>query len=305
LTNLGNGSVFTNLKTEILKTHEVIVPPIAQQIRIANVLDTLDDKIELNRRMNVTLEAMARALFKSWFVDFDPVRAKMDGRAPAGMDAETAALFPARLVDSELGPIPEGWRVESVGDVMECVGGSTPSTSEDKYWNPAVHAWATPKDLSALESSALLRTQRCISDEGLAKISSGLLPAGTVLMSSRAPVGYLAIADCPVAINQGFIAIRPNKRLSAAFVLNWCHANMMEIQGRATGTTFAEISKSSFRAIKIIVPDAGSANAFTDRVGALYQKVAENCRESESLKTLRDSLLPKLLNGELAVGGNA
>jgi type I restriction enzyme S subunit len=281
----------------------VVMPPKRVRETIADILGALDDKIELNRRMNATLEAMARALFQSWFVDFDPVRAKMAGREPAGMDAATAALFPAALQESELGPIPAGWRVATVGEVVECVGGSTPSTKEEKYWHPAIHAWATPKDLSRLESSVLLATERRISDAGLEKISSGLLPAGIVLLSSRAPVGYLAIAHCPVAINQGFIALLPNARLSAPFLLNWCRANMGEIEGRATGTTFPEISKTSFRAIKMIAPAEDVVNAFTASVSKFYSRIASNCRESAALTTMRDALLPKLLSGELDVAG--
>jgi type I restriction enzyme S subunit len=303
INSLDSGSAIPSTSRTDFYALPVLLPPLPEQRAIAAILGALDDKIELNRRMNATLEAMARALFKSWFVDFDPVRAKMAGRAPAGMDTATAALFPAALQESELGPIPAGWRVATVGEVVECVGGSTPSTKEEKYWHPAIHAWATPKDLSRLESSVLLGTERRISDAGLEKISSGLLPAGTVLMSSRAPVGYLAIAHCPVAINQGFIAMLPNTRVSAPFLLNWCRANMGEIEGRATGTTFPEISKASFRAIKMVAPAEDVVNAFTASVSTFYSRIASNCRESAALTTMRDALLPRLLSGELDVAG--
>ncbi|CAN5911231.1 hypothetical protein BH11GEM1_BH11GEM1_24420 [soil metagenome] len=167
-----------------------------------------DDDVEGDGlRMNVTLEAMAQALFQSWFVDFDPVRAKLDGRTLGGLDAETAALFPPAFQNSPLGPIPRGWIVTPVGDVVECVGGGTPSTTDAKYWQGGTHHWTTPKDFSSLEAPVLLDTDRKITDEGITRISSGLLPAGTLLLSSRAPVGYLAIAAIPVAINQGFIAM--------------------------------------------------------------------------------------------------
>jgi len=144
--------------------------------------------------MNATLEAMARALFQSWFVDFDPVRAKLDGRKPPGLDAVTAALFPAHFQDSPLGPIPQGWTVEPVGDVADCVGGGTPSTAEPKYWDGGTHHWTTPKDFSSLQAPILLNTDRKLTDAGIAKISSGLLPVGTLLLSSRAPVGYKNVA---------------------------------------------------------------------------------------------------------------
>ena len=122
LVGKGTGSVFTNLKTEILKQHGVTVPKVGEQHAIAHILGTLDDKIELNRRMNATLEAMARALFRSWFVDFDPVRDKMEGRDP-GLPKEIADLFPDRLVDSELGEIPEGWQLRSLDSVAHFQNG--------------------------------------------------------------------------------------------------------------------------------------------------------------------------------------
>ena len=278
---------------------ELPLPPKAQQVAIAAFLDTVEDKIELNRRMNETLEAMARAIFKSWFVDFDPVRAKMDGRQPEGMDAATAKLFPASVEDSEAGHIPKGWTVEPVGKVVDCVGGGTPSTAEPKYWEGGTHHWTTPKDFSSLQSPILLDTDRKLTAAGIARISSGLLPTGTLLLSSRAPVGYLAIAAMPVAINQGFIALKCNERASSFFMLNWCQTNMAEIKGRATGTTFAEISKQNFRPIPVVLPPNALMAAFTTKVAPLYSQIAANLHQSRTLATLRDTLLPKLLSGEL------
>ena len=279
--------------------HKASIPPLAEQKAIASILGALDDKIELNRRMNTTLEAMARALFQSWFVDFDPVCAKLDGRQPAGLDETTAALFPATFEDSAVGHIPKGWTVEPVGEVVDCAGGGTPSTTEPKYWEGGTHHWTTPKDFSALQAPALLNTDRKITDAGIAKISSGLLPAGTLLLSSRAPVGYLAIAATPVAINQGFIALKCNARASNYFMLSWCRTNMAEIESRATGTTFAEISKQNFRPIRVALPTVNLMAAFTDEVAPFYNQIITNLRQSRALANLRDALLPKLLAGDL------
>ena len=284
-----------------LKVVRAKAPPLAEQKAIAAVLGALDDKIELNRRMNATLEAMARALFQSWFVDFDPVRAKLDGRPPAALDPATAALFPATFQDSEAGHIPKGWTIQPVGEVVNCVGGGTPSTAEPKYWEGGTHHWTTPKDFSSLQAPVLLDTDRKLTDAGIAKISSGLLPAGTLLLSSRAPVGYLAIAAMPVAINQGFIAMKCNERASNFFMLNWCQTNMAEIESRATGTTFAEISKQNFRPIRVVLPPKELMAAFTAKVAPLYAQITANLHQSRTLATLRDTLLPKLLSGELSV----
>jgi len=297
--NEGIGSSVPGFNLGQLRSFKVPLPPLAKQKAIAAVLGGLDDKIELNRRMNAKLEEMARALFQSWFVDFNPVRAKVDGHMPVGLDPGTASLFPIAFQDSEAGHIPQGWTVEQVGEVTDCVGGGTPSTTEPKFWEGGTHHWATPKDLSSLETPILLDTARKLTEAGIAKISSGLLPAGTLLLSSRAPVGYLAIASMPVAINQGFIALKCNERASNFFLLNWCKVNMAEIESRATGTTFAEISKQSFRPICVVLPPSEVMSAFTEEVAPLYSQITANLQQSRSLASLRDTLLPKLISGQM------
>ncbi len=276
------------------------------QSAIAHILGTLDDKIELLRRQNETLEAMARALFKAWFVDFAPVRAKMEGRwqrgqSLPGLPAHLYDTFPDRLIESEFGEIPEGWRHSTIGEEVTVCGGSTPSTKEPEFWEGGRHCWATPKDLSALKFPVLLDTDRKITDAGLAKISSGLLPVGTVLLSSRAPIGYLAIAEVPTAINQGFIAMKCDGALPNVFVLPWCRESMDAIVGNANGSTFPEISKSNFRPLRVVVPSDPVLTSFTRSAVSLYRQLAENERESRSLAQLRDTLLPKLISGELRV----
>jgi type I restriction enzyme S subunit len=258
-------------------------------------------KIELNRQMNATLEAMARSLFQSWFVDFDPVRAKLDGREPVGLDPDTAALFPVSFDGSAVGQIPNGWSIKPVGEVVDCVGGGTPSTAEPIYWEGGTHHWTTPKDFSSLQAPVLLDTDRKLTDAGIAKISSGLLPAGTLLLSSRAPVGYLAITAMPVAINQGFIALKCNGFASNIFMLNWCQTNIAEIKSRATGTTFAEISKQNFRPIPVVLPPIKLIAAFTAKAAPLYSQITANLHQSQALANMRDTLLPKLLSRELSV----
>ena len=278
----------------------VTLPPLNEQRAIAHILGTLDDKIEMNRRMNATLEAMARALFRSWFVDFDPVRAKVEGRDTA-LPKDVADLFPDRRVDSELGEIPDGWDVSEIGAEVDAVGGGTPSTKEPAYWNGGRHCWATPKDLSKLSSPALLGTDRKITDAGVRKISSGLLPRGTVLLSSRAPIGYLAITEVPTAVNQGFIAMTCRKRLPALYVLSWCHENLEHIKDISGGSTFAEISKKTFRPLPVVVPPKGVLGVYDEASRSLHERVVSNTAESTLLASLRDALLPKLVSGELRV----
>jgi type I restriction enzyme S subunit len=279
---------------------ELRLPQIRIQRAIGEIVHSLDDKIELNRKTNETLEAMAKALFKSWFVDFDPVRAKAEGR-PTGLPAEISDLFPDSFEDSELGEIPKGWRVAPVGDVVECVGGSTPSTNEPEYWDGGEYFWATPKDLSSLSEPFLLDTAKKITADGVQRISSGILPVGTVLLSSRAPVGYVAAACVPVSINQGFIALRSNGLMSSAYLLNWCLSNVQQFKDRASGTTFAEISKAAFRPIPLLVPSEQVARSFSDKAQVLYERVVSNMRQSTLLAATRDSLLLKLISGEIRI----
>jgi type I restriction enzyme S subunit len=270
----------------------------AEQRAIAHILGTLDDKIELNRRMNETLEAIARALFKSWFVDFDLVRAKAEG-GDAGLPTHLADLFPNSFEGSELGEIPEGWRVMPISELGSVVGGSTPSTKEPGFWDNGCHYWATPKDLSGLRTPLLLSTGRKITDAGLAQIGSGLLPPGTVLLSSRAPIGYLAVSEVPVAINQGFIAILPSQGISNLFLLYWAEWAHDEIVSRANGSTFLEISKANFRPIPVVAPPNDILDAFEQIVRPIYSRLVLNERASRTLAGIRDTLLPKLISGEL------
>jgi len=304
LKGLASGAAQQNLSGKLIREYLLPFPELAHQHRIAHILGTLDDKIELNRRMNETLEALARAIFKSWFVDFDPVRAQAEGRKPSGMNADTAALFPASFVDSPLGKIPKGWKVKSIGELARCVGGGTPSTKNPEYWLDGNHPFATPRDMSRLESKVILDTERHITDAGVKCISSRKLPVGTVLLSSRAPIGYLAIAETSVSINQGFIAMICDGPLPNYYILFWVAENMDTILNNAGGTTFAEISKSNFRPIPALLPSQNVLERFVDMVQPLHKKIVQNLLENKNLINIRDTLLPKLLSGEISIKDN-
>lgn len=269
---------------DIFKQIRFKIPPLPEQQKIASILGALDDKIELNHEMNKTLEQMAQAIFKSWFVDFEPFQ---DGEFE---------------YNEELGKeIPKGWGVKPVGGSCKVVGGGTPSTKVAKYWDGGTIHWATPKDLSMISSPVLLDTSRKITEEGLEKISSRLLPIDTVLLSSRAPIGYIAIAKVPVAINQGFIAMIPTDKLSGLFLFYWTKENIERIKARSGGTTFGEINKRNFRPMLVVIPPKEIINQFDNTVCPLFDKITNNEQESKNLAQLRDTLLPKLLSGEIRV----
>jgi type I restriction enzyme S subunit len=293
------GTTVLGIKQSELRKVSVSLPPIELQKASASTLAALDARIDLLRETNATLEAIAQALFKSWFVDFDPVRAKMEGRAPEGMDEATAALFADGFQESALGLVPKGWQVLPIGDLVECAGGATPDTKDPSFWSPEEHAWTTPKDLSGQTAPALLNTERRLSSKGLAKIGSGLLPSGTLLMSSRAPIGYLAVAQIPVAINQGYIAMPPGSRLPPIYMYFWCKQNMDGIKARANGSTFMEISKKAFRPIPALAPPEPVIAAFMNAAGVLFARLVENEQQAQTLAILRDTLLPRLISGQL------
>lgn len=331
----GGTSVQLNMKIGDLSKYQFKLPPLSEQKEIARVLSDLDRKIEINTQINQTLEQIAQALFKSWFVDFDPVRAKVqalsDGlsleqaelaamqaisrKTPEELTAlsqtqpdryaelaETAKAFPCEMVEVDGVEVPKGWELSTIGEEVETVGGATPSTKEESFWNNGKIAWTTPKDLSSATTPVLINTERKITELGLKKISSGLLPIGTVLLSSRAPVGYLALTKIPVAINQGYIAIKCNKTLSNFYMLQWCKENLEEIKSRASGTTFLEISKTTFRGISVIVPKKNILIMFNKQCESIYEMITTHTKENQHLEKARDLLLPRLLKGEILNG---
>ena len=280
----------------------ITLPPISIQRAIAGVLGALDDKIEQNRQTARTLERLARATFRAWFVDFEPVKAKAAGAASfPSMPQPVFDALPTRFIDSEIGPVPDGWEVKAIGDVLSTKGGSTPNTKNPEYWASGEHCWATPKDMSRLSHPVLLDTERRITEAAVSSINSGILPVGTVLMSSRAPVGYLGIARVPTAINQGFIAMVCDGPLPPTYVLNWASTSMDLIKAHASGTTFPEISKKNFRPLPVVLPTGDVVAAYQQTSEALFDLLAACVTESQQLTVVRDYLLPQLLSGTVRV----
>ena len=297
-----SGSTVRHTSPSRICDFRTILPSIDEQRAIADVLGSLDDKVEQNRHTAQALEQLARVVFRAWFVDFEPVKAKAAGAAffPS-MPQHVFDALPAHFVDSEIGPVPEGWEVVEINDVVTVKGGGTPSTKNPDFWDGGEHCWATPRDMSRLSHPMLLDTERHITDAGVNRISSGLLPVGTVLMSSRAPVGYLAIAGVPTAINQGFIAMICNGPLPPTFVLNWAFYSMEAIKARASGTTFPEINKKNFRTLTVVKPTDDVIVAFQQVAEPLFDLLTACVEENVCLAKMRDYILPRLLGGQIRV----
>lgn len=261
------GTTIPNVPLKGLREFTFNLPLLPEQRAIAGILSSLDDKIDLLNRQNATLEKMAETLFRQWFVE----EAK------------------------------EEWEVGVLDDILTVKGGTTPSTSESKYWNGDIH-WTSPRDITNLQGIYLFDTERKITKLGLSKISSGLLPKGTLLMSSRAPVGVLAFSEVPIAINQGYIAIIDNKGFSKEYIFLWLKLNIDVVHSFSNGSTFMEISKSAFKTIEIQIPPKGIADNFQLLIEPYFEKIKTNTTQIRILTALRDTLLPKLMSGEVRVG---
>lgn len=270
---------------------EIDLPPLPEQRRIAKILGDLDDKIELNRTMNETLEAMARALFKSWFVDFDPVRAKMEGRQPEGMDAETAALFPDKLVESELGMIPEGWEVGKVNDEFNVLMGQSPpgtTYNQDKIGLPFYQG--------SVDFSFRYPKRRVYTTD-----PKRIANYGDTLVSVRAPVGDINMADEKCCIGRGLAAIRHKSGATSYTYHAMANLHPVFSDYEAGGTIFGSISKASFNLIQLICPQPRIISLYESMIGSIDNKVRRREQESLTLGELREVLLPKLISGEVSV----
>ncbi len=273
----------------------VRVPPLAEQRAIARILGALDDKIELNRKMNATLEAMARALFKSWFVDFDPVRAKAEGRAPSGMDAETAALFPSEFVESELGAIPKGWSIEPLDSLAEFRNG----LALQKF-RPAEGAPSLP-----VVKIAQLRTGQPDSGEWATDDIpvDCILENGDVVFSWSGSLTVVVWCGGRAALNQHLFRVTSAHK-PKWFYLQWLLHHLPEFQRIAgdKATTMGHIQRHHLRAARCIVPDRSVLDAAGHLLAPLLERTIALDLERRQLARLRDELLPRLISGELSVG---
>ncbi|MDP9365222.1 MAG: restriction endonuclease subunit S [Chloroflexota bacterium] len=283
-----------------LRSIRLMLPPLPEQRAIAHVLGTLDDKIELNRRTNQTLEAIARALFTSWFVAFDPVRAKAEGRQPAGMDAATAVLFPDEFEESEVGQLPKGWRSASFAQTVVIFGGGTPKTSRPDYWNGDI-PWFSVVDAPHHGDVFVMDTEKKITAAGLENSAARLLPTGTTILSARGTVGRVALTAVEMTMNQSCYALRPRNHSSEIYTYYSTRSLVALLRQRSHGSVFDTITRSTLESVPVVVPEETVVHRFDEVVKPLLLRIKASLRESATLRILRDNLLPRLLSGELRV----
>ena len=302
---VAHGGVFDTITRGTFKLIQISLPPLPEQRAIAHILGTLDDKIELNRKQNETLEAMARALFKAWFVDFEPVRAKLEGRwqrgqSLPGLPAHLYDLFPDCLVESELGEIPKGWEIGSFSNAVEIIGGGTPKTTVSEYWDGEI-PWFSVVDTPLASDVFVVQTEKSITHAGLNGSSARLITKGTTIISARGTVGNLAIAGCDMAFNQSCYALRGKNDSGSYFVFLYAQRMIEHLKAMAHGSVFSTITRQTFEAVRAVLPPGNMLQQFEKNAASLLEPILGNVNSAHSLAQLRDTLLPKLISGELRI----
>lgn len=256
----------------------VIPEKVEEQRRIASILSSLDRKIELNNKINADLEEMAQAIFKNWFVDFEPFKDD-------------------KFVDSELGMIPEGWKVGRLTDVIKLMPGGTPKTSEPLYWDNGTIPFFSPKDVNGVYCFA---TEKHITEAGLNKCSSNLYPKDTIFITCRGTVGKVCLVACDMAMNQSNYAIKAIDGYSQYYVFFLVKSVVERLIKKSNGAVFSAITSKDFDE-EILIPSQKAVEDFTNVIDGFFRRIFTIGTESSRLSTLRDTLLPRLMSGELEV----
>ena len=280
LKTMSSGSTTKFLTIRMLDNLDIPLLGINIQTQIVNILSAYDDLIENNQKQIKLLEEAAQRLYKAWFVDL---------RFP-GHDN-------TKIVDG----VPEGWRVASIADICDTVGGGTPSTKIQSYYEKGDILWVTPTDITRNFSLALLDTEKKITSEGLKNSSAKMLPAETILMTSRASVGFFGMCKYEVCTNQGFISCIPKRENLQMYLLFNLKSRVEEIRQKAGGSTYLEISKTVFRELKIILPKDEVLAEYQKNVHDIFDEIYCRTEMIKSLVDMRNRLLPKLMSGEVEV----
>ena len=265
--SFNTGSTRGNINAQTFGNMEIPLPDRKQQDYLVSILEPIDEKIKINKQINDNLEQQAQSFFQELFVD--------------NADPE--------------------WATGTISDLGTVVGGSTPSKAKPEYYTESGIAWITPKDLSINKSKFISHGENDITELGLKNSSAAIMPEGTVLFSSRAPIGYIAIAAGEVTTNQGFKSVAPKPEIGTPFVYFFLKNTLPVIEGMASGSTFKEVSGSTMKNVPAVIPDAETLSKFSNSCAPIFaqQRILEE--QNQSLAALRDNLLPRLMSGEIDV----
>lgn len=290
--NVDSSSAQPNIGHPTMYRYEQNVPTLDEQKKIASVLSALDDKIALNKKMNQKLERMAKRLYDYWFVQYDfPDKNGHPYKTTGG---------PMTYNPTLKREIPAGWEVKQICDIAKIFNGSTPSTTEEGNYGGEI-VWITPKDLSDQNCKFVYQGARNITQAGYDSCSTTMVPKGTVVMSSRAPIGLLSIAQCDLCTNQGFKNMVPNDMTDSKYLYYTIQQHIPQIQNLGTGTTFKEVSKDELGRFAILYPPKKLIAAFEEKVASIFDVQFNKVKEISRLTTLRDKLLPLLMNGQVTI----
>lgn len=265
--------------TSTFRLIDIKLPSLADQRRIASILSSLDRKIELNNKINADLEEMAQAIFKNWFVDFEPFK---DGK----------------FVDSELGMIPEGWKVGTLGEFCKCLLGGTPSRSKEEYWNGEVN-WINSGEINKFR---ILEASEKITELGLAKSATKLLPKKTtVLAITGATLGQVSLLEIDTCANQSVIGVLENTEVPYEYIYPFIKDRIEMLIQHQTGGAQQHINKDNVESLIFLLPTINVLEDYISLVSPMYKRIESQCFENLYLSLLRDTLLPRLMSGELEV----
>jgi type I restriction enzyme, S subunit len=293
------GAVQQHFNVGAAKTLQIPLPPLPTQRAIAGVLGALDDKIEQNRRTARALERLARAIFRAWFVDFEPVKAKAAGATsfPSMPQAVFDAL-PTTFTDSDLGPVPHGWAARPFSSQFKIVSGGTPKRAEPAFWGGDI-PWYSVKDAPADGCIWVDTTEETISQEGLENSAAAVVPKGCTIISARGTVGKLGLTGRPMTFNQSCYGLLPAEDATWSYLYFVTQHAVNELQQRTHGSVFDTITRATFETTSVVCSPLGLQQAFDYTVGPLLESMLALTRESAKLASLRDYLLPRLLSGQV------
>jgi type I restriction enzyme, S subunit len=292
--NISVGATMPSLNTSLMDSLPLDVPDLSTQQKISSVLSALDNKIELNNKINAELEAMAKTIYDYWFVQFDfPDKNGKPYKSSGGK------MVYNQVLKRE---VPEEWEVGTLDCLGDIIGGSTPSKEITENFSSHGTPWITPKDLSLNGNNKFIaKGEFDVTDKGLKSASLKVMPAGTVLLSSRAPIGYMAIARNPLTTNQGFKSFVPVKKFSSPFVFYTIKNALPEIISNASGSTFKEVSASTLKTIKVCLSEKRVVEKYTETVVGIFERQNLLELENQKISELHDWLLPMLMNGQVSV----
>lgn len=286
---MGSGTTFKEVSGTVMKNVYVKIPiDKKEQQKISKILSSLDEKIEINRKINENLEEQAKEIFKRWFVDYEfPNEEGQPYKSSGG-----------EIVESELWLIPKGWEKINLGDICICELGGTPSRKKNEYWNGNI-PWINSGSVNLFR---IIKANEMISELGLKKSSTKLLPKKTTVIAiTGSTLGQVSLLEIDSCTNQSVVGVIPNKNLPYEFIYPYIKANIGELLSHKTGGAQQHINSQNVKNLKVIVPNKKSLEQYTDLISPIYEMISKNCFEIEYLSSIRDKLLPKLMIGEIDV----